>query len=66
MKKIKYNKEACCLTDKAVSYIKSRPAICGKPMKFEDQVGTSPGITQADVIKARTEGYNAKMYKKNK
>jgi len=34
------------------------------PMKFEDQKGTGPGITQADVIKARKDGYEAKMYPK--
>jgi hypothetical protein len=32
------------------------------PMKFEDQKGTGPGVTQADVIKARTEGYNPKAH----
>tara|TARA_R110002012_G_scaffold225672_4_gene397627 strand:- start:1197 stop:1559 length:363 start_codon:yes stop_codon:yes gene_type:complete len=32
------------------------------PMKFEDQKGTGPGITQADVVSARKDGYNAKMY----
>jgi hypothetical protein len=34
------------------------------PMKFEDQKGTGPGITQADVVSARKDGYNAKMYPK--
>lgn len=53
-----------CLTNKAMAYIKSKPAMYGKPAKFEDQKGTSPGITQEDVIKARTKGYNPKMYKK--
>ena len=33
------------------------------PQEFKDQKGTGPGVTQHDVIKARTEGYNAKMYK---
>jgi len=32
------------------------------PMKFEDQKGTSPGITKADVVSARKDGYNPKMY----
>ena len=31
------------------------------PQEFKDQKGTSDGITRADVIKARTEGYNPKM-----
>ena len=31
------------------------------PKKFEDQKGTSPGITMADVVKARKDGYEAKM-----
>ena len=30
------------------------------PMKFEDQEGTGPGVTQEDVISARTKGYKAK------
>ena len=51
-----------CLTNKAMSYIKSKPAMYGKPAKFEDQKGTSEGITKADVISARTKGYNPKMY----
>ena len=55
-----------CLTNKAMAYIKNKPAMYGKPAKFEDQKGTSEGITQEDVIKARTEGYNPKMYGKPK
>lgn len=51
-----------CLTNKAMAYIKSKPAMYGKPAKFEDQKGTSEGITKADVISARTKGYNPKMY----
>ena len=35
------------------------------PMKFEDQKGTGPGITQADVVSARKDGYNPKMHHKN-
>jgi hypothetical protein len=31
------------------------------PQEFKDQKGTGPGVTQADVIKARKEGYNPKM-----
>ena len=30
------------------------------PMKFEDQEGTGPGVTQEDVISARTKGYKPK------
>ena len=33
------------------------------PMKFEDQKGTGPGITQADKIAVAQNGYNPKMYK---
>ena len=51
-----------CLTNKAMAYIKSKPAMYGKPAKFEDQKGTSEGITKADVVSARTKGYNPKMY----
>ena len=51
-----------CLSYKAMMYIKSKPAMYGKPTKFEDQKGTGPGITQADVISARTKGYDPKMY----
>ena len=55
-----------CLSYKAMMYIKSKPAMYGKPMKFKDQKGTGPGITQADVISARTKGYDPKMYGKPK
>ena len=44
-------------SEKAMKYMKAMPALYGKPMKFKDQKGTGPGITQADVIKARVEGY---------
>ena len=32
-------------------------------MKFKDQKGTSDGITMADVVSARKDGYNPKLYK---
>lgn len=34
------------------------------PQEFKDQKGTGPGITQADVVKARKDGYDPKMYPK--
>ena len=34
-----------------------------KPMKFEDQKGTGPGITKADKIAVAQNGYNPKLYK---
>lgn len=40
---------------------KNKPIMDYGPKKFEDQKGTSPGITMADVIKARKDGYEAKM-----
>jgi len=34
-----------------------------RPMKFEDQKGTGPGITKADKIAVAQNGYNPKLYK---
>lgn len=53
-------------SDKAMMYMKKMPAMYGKPTKFKDQKGTSEGITKADVVSARTKGYNPKMYGKKK
>ena len=46
------------------SEVKKYAALKMHPMKFEDQKGTGPGITQADVVKARKDGYDPKMYPK--
>tara|TARA_R110002020_G_scaffold62520_1_gene167218 strand:+ start:182 stop:526 length:345 start_codon:yes stop_codon:yes gene_type:complete len=40
---------------------KNKPMMGHSPKKFEDQKGTGPGITMADVVKARKDGYEAKM-----
>jgi hypothetical protein len=46
------------------SEVQKYAAFSMHPMKFEDQKGTGPGITQADVVKARKDGYDPKMYPK--
>ena len=46
------------------SEVKKYSALKMHPMKFEDQKGTGPGITQADKIAVAQNGYNPKMYGK--